>query len=96
MPGLPSEMEAMFDAIAEEFRGDSPIVSWRRSYRTTESRIVGVLEATCERHPRVLVGSYPSFREGGSEVEVVVKSSDPLALEAAIGWLEPELDRATR
>jgi molybdenum cofactor synthesis domain-containing protein len=93
-PGLPSEMEAMFDSIAEELRGGLPIVSWRRTYRTTESRIAGVLEAICERHPQVLVGSYPHFREDGSEVEVVVKSSDPEALEAATSWLEPELERA--
>jgi nicotinamide-nucleotide amidase len=96
LPGLPSEMEAMFDSIADEFRRDPPIVSWRRTYRTTESRIVAVLEATCERHPNVLVGSYPSFRKEGSEVEVVVKSSDPAALEAATAWLEPALEQATR
>jgi nicotinamide-nucleotide amidase len=96
MPGLPSEMEAMFDSIAEEFRRDQPIVSWRRTYRTTESRIAAVLETTCERHPHVLVGSYPSFRKDGSEVEVVVKSSDPAALEAATAWLEPALEQATR
>jgi molybdenum cofactor synthesis domain-containing protein len=95
LPGLPSEMEAMFDSIADEFRRDPPIVSWRRTYRTTESRIVAVLEATCERHPNVLVGSYPSFRQDGSEVEVVVKSSDPDALEAATAWLEPALEQAT-
>jgi nicotinamide-nucleotide amidase len=93
LPGLPSEMEAMFDSFADELRGGHPIVSWRRTYRTTESRIAAVLEAICERHPRVLVGSYPHFRDEGSEVEVVVKSSDPAALEAATAWLEPELDR---
>jgi molybdenum cofactor synthesis domain-containing protein len=95
MPGLPSEMEAMFDAIAEEFRSERPIESWRRTYRTTESRIVAVLEATCERHPQVLVGSYPSFRAGGSEVEVVVKSNNPEALAAAAVWLEAALAEAT-
>src|SRR5436305_2733839 len=31
LPGLPSEMEAMFDAIAAEFAGASPIGSWRRT-----------------------------------------------------------------
>jgi molybdenum cofactor synthesis domain-containing protein len=93
-PGLPSEMEAMFDSIADELRTERPIVSWRRTYRTTESRIASVLEETCERHPQVAVGSYPSFREHGSEVEVVVKSTDPEALEAATAWLEPALERA--
>jgi nicotinamide-nucleotide amidase len=95
-PGLPSEMEAMFATIENEFRGDQPIGSWRRSYRTTESRIVGVLEQAGEQHPRVRVGSYPSFGAGGGEVEIVLKSSDPQALEAASAWLERELNEAER
>jgi molybdenum cofactor synthesis domain-containing protein len=96
LPGLPAEMEAMFERIAGELGGGSPIGSWRRTYRTTESRIVTVLEAMGERHPGVLVGSYPSFRPAGSEVEVVVKSSDPEALAAAVSWIEGALEEATR
>ncbi len=95
-PGLPAEMEAMFDLIEQRFRAEQPIASWRRRYRTTESRIVRVLEAMDERHPGVLVGSYPSFDEGGSEVEVVLKSSDPEALAAATAWIEPALEAAVR
>jgi molybdenum cofactor synthesis domain-containing protein len=94
LPGLPAEMEAMFDTIADEIRAGPPIASWRRTYRTTESRIVGVLEEMDRRHPEMLVGSYPSF-EGGPTVEVVVKSSDADALAAAIAWIEPELEQAT-
>lgn len=96
LPGLPSEMEAMFESVEHELGGGRPIASWRRSYRTTESRIVTVLEAMEERHPEVAVGSYPSFGPRGSEVEVVVKSSDPVALAAAAAWLEAALDEATR
>jgi nicotinamide-nucleotide amidase len=95
MPGLPSEMRAMFDVVADELRAGAPIGSWRRRYRTTESRIVRVLEEMMERHPSVLVGSYPAFHAGGSEVEVVVKSSDREALAAAVAWIEPALDAAT-
>jgi molybdenum cofactor synthesis domain-containing protein len=96
LPGLPSEMEAMFETLVDELRAGGPIGSWRRSYRTTESRIVAVLEAMGERHPSVLVGSYPSFDERGSEVEVVVKSADPEALAAATAWIESALEEATK
>ncbi len=96
MPGLPSEMEAMFETLVEELRAGEPIGCWRRTYRTTESRIVAVLEAIPEHHPGVLVGSYPSFPEGGSEVEVVVKAADADVLAAAVAWIEPALDEATR
>jgi molybdenum cofactor synthesis domain-containing protein len=91
LPGLPSEMEAMFETIAAELGGSSPIGSWRRTYRTTESRIVSMLEAGGERYPAVKVGSYPSFGAEGSSVEVVLKSSDPAALAAAQAWFEQAL-----
>jgi molybdopterin-biosynthesis enzyme MoeA-like protein len=83
----------MFDTIAGELEGGRPIGSWRRTYRTTESRIVAVLEAAGEQHPDVRIGSYPSFGAEGSAVEIVLKSSDPKALAAAQAWLEREIDR---
>jgi hypothetical protein len=54
-----------------------------------------VLEEMTARHPEVVVGSYPRFDLGVSEVEVVVKSGDRDALAVAAAWLEPALDRAT-
>lgn len=90
-PGLPAEMEAMFDAIADEFQGAPPIASWRRTYRTRESEIASLLAETGERWPDVLVGSYPSFEPTGPEVEVVLKSSDPTALAAARDFVERSL-----
>ena len=95
LPGLPAEMEAMFAGVAAELAGGSPIGAWRRTYRTTESRIVGVLEAGGERHPAVRVGSYPSFAPDGSTVEVVLKSADAEALAAAAAWFERALDDLT-
>ena len=89
-------MEAMFETLVDELRSGGPIDAWRRSYRTTESRIVAVLESMGERHPSVLVGSYPRFDEHGSEVEIVVKSADPQALAAATAWIEAALEEATR
>jgi molybdenum cofactor synthesis domain-containing protein len=92
LPGLPSEMEAMFDAIAEEFRRGSPIGSWRRVYRTRESLIAPALVEAGERWPGVLVGSYPTFAADGPTVEVVVKSSDADELRAASEWLASALE----
>jgi molybdenum cofactor synthesis domain-containing protein len=92
LPGLPSEMEAMFASIEEEFRRGSPIESWHRVYRTYESVISASLAETGERWPNVLVGSYPSFGNGGFTVEVVLKSSDAVALAAASAWLESAIE----
>ena len=96
MPGLPSEMEAMFTEIAEELRRGSPIGAWRRTYATRESVIATALVEAGERWPGVLVGSYPSFLASGPEVEVVVKSSDAGELAAAAGWLAARVDELTR
>ena len=94
LPGLPSEMEAMFASIEEEFRRGSPIESWHRVYRTYESVISASLAETGERWPNVLVGSYPSFGNGGFTVEVVLKSSDSVALAAASAWLESAIEES--
>jgi molybdenum cofactor synthesis domain-containing protein len=90
-PGLPREMEAMFDSVTERFSGPA-IGTWRRSYRTGEGQIVAVLEEATRLHPAVSVGSYPRFPEDGPEVEIVLKSSDNDALVAASAWVEAALD----
>jgi molybdenum cofactor synthesis domain-containing protein len=95
LPGLPSEMRAMFDRYAEALRADRPIETWRRKLATRESTISPALEQATARWPAVSVGSYPSFKESGPEVEVVLKSADPEALGAAKTWLGAELDRLT-
>jgi molybdenum cofactor synthesis domain-containing protein len=91
LPGLPSEMEAMFDAFAEQLRG-VPIGSWRRRYQTGEGQIVAVLEEATRLHGAVTVGSYPRFLAAGPEVEVVLKSADHDALASAVAWVEAELE----
>ena len=91
LPGLPAEMEAMFDELAEDFRRGEPIGSWRRTYRTRESEIAGLLAEATERWPDVLVGSYPRFDPSGPEVDVVLKSSDERALGDAASFVEQRL-----
>lgn len=90
-PGLPAEMEAMFDSVAEELAGGPPIASWRRTYRTRESDIVELLVEATERWPEVLVGSYPRFDATGPEVTVVLKSSNTGALDDAVRFVEAGL-----
>jgi molybdenum cofactor synthesis domain-containing protein len=90
-PGLPAEMEAMFDSVAEELAGGPPIASWRRTYRTRESDIVELLAEATERWPEVLVGSYPRFDATGPEVTVVLKSSNTGALDDAVRFVEAGL-----
>ena len=93
LPGLPSEMKAMFDSVSERFRG-IPIESWRGTFRTGEGQIVRVLEEATARYPAVAVGSYPRFLADGPEVDIVLKSSDADVLAEATAWLEAALELA--
>jgi molybdenum cofactor synthesis domain-containing protein len=93
LPGLPSEMRAMFDAVEDDFRGGAPIASWRRRLQTRESEIAALLAEAGERWPRVRVGSYPSFEPPLPTVEVVLKSSDEWELAEAAAWVDAELSR---
>ena len=92
LPGLPSEMEAMFDRYADAFRAGSPIGSWLRTVAKGESDIAHVLVEATQRWPTVLVGSYPRFLPDRREVEVVLKSADTTALAAAAEWLDGALN----
>jgi molybdenum cofactor synthesis domain-containing protein len=94
LPGLPAEMEAMYETVEEELRAGPPIGSWRRNYRTTESQIVSILTQALVIYPQVRVGSYPSFGANGPTVEVVLKSNDSDALEAAAAWLTQALEQS--
>jgi molybdenum cofactor synthesis domain-containing protein len=94
-PGLPSEMEAMFQRYEEELRADRPIHVWRRKERTRESTIAAALEEATDRWPAVSVGSYPAFQADGPVVEVVLKSSDDDEFDEAVAFVDSELDRLT-
>ena len=90
------EMRERLETVADRFAG-RPIETWRRSYRTGEGQIVGILEEATRRHPEVLVGSYPRFLDDGPEVTVVLKSADEEALATATAWVESALaDHAAR
>jgi molybdenum cofactor synthesis domain-containing protein len=90
LPGVPREMQAMFETLAGRFSGP-PITAWRRRYATGEGQIVAVLEEATLLHPSVAVGSYPTFLDTGPEVEVVLKSADAQALGEAAAWIESAL-----
>jgi len=92
-PGLPREMEAMFLRYADEFRTAAPIEVWRRRERTRESLLADALVHATETWPAVSVGSYPYFTDDGPEVEIVLKSADPAQFQAAVAYMDSEIER---
>ena len=87
MPGIPDELKAMFDSVADEFAGD------RRSrflYTVEpESDIVPALEAAGERFD-VAVGCYPDREAAHNRLKVTATDAD--ALDEATAWLLANVD----
>ena len=81
-------MEAMFDHYAESHPGRAP--DRRRGGACSDGRVR--IATSSSRRPtlaEVAVGSYPSFRPEGPEVEIVLKSADAEALAEEVAWLRP-------
>ncbi|PGF15063.1 competence/damage-inducible protein A [Natrinema sp. CBA1119] len=85
LPGVPSEMKAMFETIADEFTGTP-------TYRKTivadepESALLDRIAALRERYD-VSVGSYP-----GESVRVELKGTDEATVAEAAAWLREQIE----
>ncbi|WP_181692181.1 molybdopterin-binding protein [Natronomonas sp. LN261] len=80
LPGVPEEMQAMFESVASEFEGQRRHVE-SVTLDEPESALVDRLRELEARFD-VKVGSYP-----GDNVRVKVESTDPTAVEEAVEWI---------
>lgn len=80
-PGVPAEMQALFDLVAGEFGGDT--VSTTFYTPQPEGSMVDALAGVRERFD-VTVGSYPSATKHN---RLKVTGTDPDAVDAAVDWL---------
>jgi molybdenum cofactor synthesis domain-containing protein len=87
LPGVPAEMEAMFETVAGEFEGERRHVG-SVTVDEPESALVDRL-ATLQERFDVTVGSYP-----GEDVRVKLESADEAELEAALEWLRANVEEA--
>jgi molybdenum cofactor synthesis domain-containing protein len=85
LPGVPEEMKAMFETVAEEFSGE------RRHAVTVEANEPesALVERIAELRDRfdVTVGSYP-----GDHVRLKLQSTDEDELERAAAWLRERVE----
>jgi len=85
LPGVPSEMKAMFETIADEFTGTP-------TYRKTvvadepESALLDRIAALRERYD-VSVGSYP-----GESVRIELTGTDEATVAEAAAWLREQVE----
>jgi molybdenum cofactor synthesis domain-containing protein len=85
LPGLPTEMKAMFDLIADEFGGDVRHVATVETAEP-ESELLDRIEALRDRFD-VIVGSYP-----GENVRLKIEGYDEETVQRAAEWLESNVD----
>ena len=85
MAGVPPVFAAMLDAVLPTLEGGAPLHSRAipAPLSLGEGEIGEPLGALDRAHPDVLIGSYPRFRDGRYHVEIVLRSRDEGALEAA-------------
>ena len=85
MAGVPSIMQAMMDDVAPRL-----VTGARMMSETIDA--MGIPEGTyaaglgeiARAHPNVIIGSYPQFGEGRFKNQIVVRSKDGAALQAAV------------
>jgi molybdenum cofactor synthesis domain-containing protein len=87
LPGVPAEMKAMFEVVADDFAGQQRHVE-TMEVDEPESALLDRFAALRERFD-VRVGSYP-----GETVRVKIHGTDPDAVEAAAAWLRERADTA--
>jgi molybdenum cofactor synthesis domain-containing protein len=85
LAGIPRVMQAMFDGMKHRLAGGAPVLSRTVSCRLPEGVLAAGLAAVQQRHPELDIGSYPSYRQGGPAVALVLRGTDAARLAAAAG-----------
>jgi molybdenum cofactor synthesis domain-containing protein len=87
LPGIPAEMERMFEAVADEFEGN--IVARTLYTEEPEANLIDRLDEVRERFG-VQVGCYPDREAGHNRLKI--RDSDGGALDEAEAWLTDRID----
>ena len=94
MAGVPAILEAMLETLAPRLPASTAIASETVEVQRPESEIAAALTAVQEAHPAVRIGSYPREEHGRFSTQVVLRSRDRDALQAARAALDRALETA--
>jgi molybdenum cofactor synthesis domain-containing protein len=83
MAGVPSVFEAMVDAVLPTLRTGQILLSEAIHCPHGEGKIGTPLSAIQKAHLNTIIGSYPRMADGAFSVEIIVRSKDQAALNAA-------------
>ncbi|NNU79242.1 competence/damage-inducible protein A [Halovulum dunhuangense] len=83
MAGVPSVFEAMVESVLPLLTGGAPLISESVRIDRGESTVATELGDIAARFPQVSIGSYPFQRDGRYGTNIVLRSADRAALDAA-------------
>jgi len=84
MAGVPKIMQVMMEVIAPRLSGGIPIQSRNVEFLGGEGDVAIPLAEIQNRYPAVAIGSYPFQSPGGFATNLVLRSRDLAALDAAL------------
>ncbi len=89
MAGVPSVMQAMFDAVSPKLVGGAPTHSKAIAAGVlAEGLYAAPLAAIAADFPGLSIGSYPSFRDGRFHNEIVVRGKDTATIDTAAARID--------
>jgi molybdopterin-biosynthesis enzyme MoeA-like protein len=83
MAGVPAIFEAMVASVLPGLIGGAPLMSESVRIDKGESNVAEALGKIARAYPAVSIGSYPFQREGRFGTNIVLRSADRNALDAA-------------
>ena len=94
MAGVPNIMQAMLLSVTPELRTGRRMLSETLTVWRPESEIAEILRASQTAFPDVPMGSYPFVEAGRFGAQLVLRSTDPQRLAAALAELKMALTAA--
>ena len=96
MAGVPSIMQAMMDDVAPRLTtGARMMMETVEATGIPEGTYATALSEIAKAHPETIIGSYPQFHEGRFLNQIVVRSKDGAALQAALVAVDAMLKAMT-
>lgn len=83
MAGVPSVFEAMLGAVLPTLEGGQKVGSRTLPFNCGEGDLADALRVLDTEYPAVSIGSYPKMQDGRFTTEIVLRSRDRDALDAA-------------
>lgn len=88
MAGVPSVFQAMVASVLSVLEGGAPLLSTTTRIEAGEGDIAGPLAELSDLHPEVSFGSYPYSKNGVYGANIVIRGTDPSAVDVATKALE--------